>query len=630
MAENKSENKQPGIQTIEKSGKQPGIQTVGKSGKQPGIQTVGKSGKQPGRPAEKQTIRPAEKQTARPAEKQINRNAKAGSGKIRIIPLGGMGEIGKNLTVIEYMEKIIIVDCGMTFPDDDMLGIDYVIPDTTYLTQNKDKILGIFLTHGHEDHIGALPYVLRNLNLPVYGTRLTLGILFNKLKEHRLEKTAKLIEIKAGETIHCEPFDIEFIAVNHSIADAVALAIYTNEGIIIHTGDFKMDMTPIMGDPIDLTRFGELGKKGVLCLMSESTNAEREGFASSERHVGESFELIFSQNKDKRIIVATFASNVSRVQQVINAAVHAGRKVAVSGRSMVNILSVAMELGYMIIPEGTMVELDDISKYPPEKMTIITTGSQGEPMSALYRMAYSDHKKVEIGSKDIIIISANAIPGNEKFVYKIINELVKSGASVVYSSSDDVHVSGHACREELGMMLSLVRPKFFLPIHGEYRHLKSHANLAAISGVAPYNIFILENGSVFELDRSGGKVNGKVQAGRVLVDGLGVGDVGNIVLRDRRHLASDGLIVVVATFDADTNQLVSGPDLISRGFVYVRESGDLMEEARGVVKKIMESCEKSNITDWALIKTQVRDALSKHIYEKTKRSPMILPVIMEV
>lgn len=570
------------------------------------------------------------KPIAKPPVKNKQRKPAEDKSKIRIIPLGGLGEVGKNMTVIEYKEKMIIIDCGMTFPDDDMLGIDYVIPDTTFLEQNKEKLLAIFLTHGHEDHIGALPYVLRDYNLPVYGTRLTLGIVFNKLKEHKLEKKVNLIEQAAGDVVSVGPFNVEFIAVNHSIADAVAFAIKTPLGVVLHTGDFKMDMTPIMGDPIDLTRLGELGKKGVLALLSESTNAERPGFASSERHVGQTFDNIFNQNPDKRIIVATFASNVHRVQQVINAAVNAGRKVAVSGRSMINVLSVARELGYMQIPDGTLIELDDIGRYPQERMVIITTGSQGEPMSALYRMAYSDHKKVEINHNDVVIISAHAIPGNEKLVYRVINEIMKSGAEVVYGLGEDVHVSGHACQEELSMMLSLTKPKFFFPIHGEYRHQKNHARLAKFAGVEDENIFIMENGSVAEIDKKKARIVGKVQAGRVFVDGLGVGDVGNIVLRDRRHLAQDGIIIVVATYYADSGTLVSGPDLISRGFVYVREATDLMEEARQKVLEVMQNCEDRNVTDWALIKGQVKDCLSKFIYDKTKRSPMILPIIMEV
>jgi len=566
--------------------------------------------------------------------KPVTRQPKAQKpkSKLRIIPLGGLGEVGKNLTAIEYEDNVILIDCGMTFPDEDMYGIDYVIPDITYLKTCGKKILGIFLTHGHEDHIGALPYVLRDLQVPVYGTKMTLGIVRGKLKEHHLDRTAILMEIAAGDTVKRDPFAVEAIRVNHSIADAVAYAIHTPIGIIVHTGDFKIDTTPIMGQPIDLTRFGELGRKGVLCLMSDSTNAEREGSTSSERSVGNTFEQIFSQksNRDRRIIVATFASNVSRVQQVINAAVHAGRKVAVSGRSMLNVLTVAQELGYMVIPDGTLVDLDRINQFPPEQMCLITTGSQGEPLSALYRMAYSDHKKVEIGTKDTVILSASAIPGNEKSVSRVINELLKSGAEVVHGHDEHVHVSGHACREELAMILALLRPKYFLPFHGEYRQQKRHADLAAVVGVAPYNIHILENGQVFEFDRHSAKVVDHVPAGRVLVDGLGVGDVGNIVLRDRRHLAQEGLITIIMIFDSQSGLLVSGPDIISRGFVYVKESGDLMDQAKSVALRVVENCQHRRIKDWQLIKTQVRDAVSKYIFDTTKRNPMILPVIMDV
>ncbi len=567
--------------------------------------------------------KPSNTNTSRPKKPQ---------SKLRIIPLGGLGEVGKNLTAIEYEKDIILIDCGMTFPDEDMYGIDYVIPDISYLKTCGKNILGIFLTHGHEDHIGALPYVLRDINVPVYGTKMTLGIVRGKLREHKMDKTAMLMEIAAGDTIKREPFAVEAIRVNHSIADAVAYAIHTPVGVIVHTGDFKIDTTPIMGQPIDLTRLGELGRKGVLCLMSDSTNAEREGSTSSERSVGTTFEHIFSQksNRDRRIIVATFASNVSRVQQVINAAVHAGRKVAVSGRSMLNVLTVAQELGYMVIPEGTLVDLDRINQFPPEQMCLITTGSQGEPLSALYRMAYSDHKKVEIGPKDTVILSASAIPGNEKSVSRVINELLKSGAEVVHGHEEHVHVSGHACRDELAMILALLRPKYFLPFHGEYRQQKRHADLAAFVGVAPYNIHILENGQVFEFNKESAKVVDHVPAGRVLVDGLGVGDVGNIVLRDRRHLAQEGLITIVMIFDAQSGHLVSGPDIISRGFVYVREAGDLMDQAKAVAMRVVENCEHRRVKDWQLIKTQVKDAVGKYIFETTKRNPMILPVIMDV
>lgn len=550
--------------------------------------------------------------------------------KIKIVSLGGLNEIGKNMYVYEFAKQMIIIDCGMAFPDEDLLGIDSVIPDTTYLEKNKEKILGIVLTHGHEDHIGALPYVLRNINVPVYGTKLTLGIVHNKLKEHRMDKSTKLIEVSAGDTINLGPFGVEFIRVNHSIADAVAIALHTKIGVVVHTGDFKVDVSPIQGEMIDLTRLGELGKKGVLALLSDSTNVERPGFAMSERHVGASFEKLFKSNLDHRIIVATFASNVHRVQQIIDAAVNAGRKVAVSGRSMVNILNVAMQLGYMNIPDGTLVDIDTISRYPYGKMVIITTGSQGEPMSALYRMAYSDHKKVEIGPQDLVIISAKPIPGNEKLVSRVINELFKSGAEVVYDSLADVHVSGHACQEEVKLMMALTKPKYVIPVHGEYRHLKKNAQVAKFMGIDPKNIFILSIGQVLEISRTGAKISGNVQSGRVLVDGLGVGDVGNIVLRDRKHLAQDGLIVVVATFDSATGTLTSGPDIISRGFVYVREAEDLMEAARKVARNALLDCEKHQIKEWGTIKSKVRDSLNSYIYDKTKRSPMILPVIMEV
>ncbi len=587
----------------------------------------------------KKSAAPQKKQPAAAAQGQkqpsrrSSRGKKAVAGKLRIIPLGGLGEVGKNLTVLEFEDRMLIVDCGMTFPDEDMYGIDYVIPDITYLKNKQDKIAGIFLTHGHEDHIGALPYVLREINVPVYGTRMTLGIVRGKLREHRLEKTTRLVEYSPGDVIQCPPyFSVEPIRVNHSIADAVALAIRTPVGVVIHTGDYKIDTTPIMGEPIDLTRFGELGREGVLCMMADSTNAEREGTSSSERSVGATFEQIFSQksNRNRRIIVATFASNVSRVQQVINAAVHAGRKVAVAGRSMVNVLSVAQELGYMDIPKGTLVDLEQINRYPAEQMCLITTGSQGEPMSALYRMAYSDHKRVEITARDTVIISASAIPGNEKSVSRVINELLKSGAEVVYSHDTHVHVSGHACREELAMLLSLVRPKFFLPFHGEYRQQKRHAELAETTGVKKENIFILENGSVLELDGQKAKLLEKVPSGRVLVDGLGVGDVGNIVLRDRRHLAQEGLITIVMIFDEATGSLVSGPDIISRGFVYVREAGDLMDGARKIALRVIEQSASKTTKDRQFVKTQVRDAVGKYIFDSTKRNPMILPVIMEV
>jgi len=541
-----------------------------------------------------------------------------------------MNEIGKNMTVFEYGEDALIVDCGFAFPDDEMLGVDYVIPDITYLQRIRDRIKGIVLTHGHEDHIGGIPYLLKEISLPIYGTRLTLGILFNKLREHGLEKTAMLTEISAGGSIKLGSFDVEFIGVNHSIADAVALAIHTRLGTVIHTGDFKIDTTPIIGDIIDLTRFGELGKRGVLALLADSTNIERPGYSMSESKVGVSFDNIFRSNDKKRIIVTTFASNVHRVQQIINYAVKYDRKVAVTGRSMINIITAARQLGYMKIPDGTFVDIDLITRYPHEKMVIITTGSQGEHMSALYRMAFSDHKKVEIGPRDLVIMSASPIPGNEKLVTKVINELFKAGAEVVHDSFAEVHVSGHACQEEIKLIHALTRPKYFIPVHGEYRHLKKHAALAQSMGVDSKNIFILDIGAVLEMDRYKATVIGTVPAGKVLVDGLGVGDVGNVVLRDRKHLSKDGLIVVVATVDASNGNLISGPDIVSRGFVYVREAEDLMESARTLARDVL--LEDNNVTssDWAFAKSKVKESLSTYLYEKTKRNPMILPVIMEV
>lgn len=546
--------------------------------------------------------------------------------KLKIIPLGGLDEIGKNMTIIEYGNEMIMVDCGMAFPDDDMPGVDLVINDISYVEKNRQKLKGIFLTHGHEDHIGGLPYFLRQINVPVYGTRLTLGLVEYKLKEHNLVSKVKLMRTKAGETIKCGNFfSIEFVRTNHSIADSCALAIKTPAGTVIHMGDFKIDPTPIVGDMIDIARLGELGNEGVLALMSDSTNVERPGYAMSERSVGDKFYNIF-KNCKKRIIVATFASNVHRVQQIINAAVENGRKVAVSGRSMENIVELSILLGYMKIPEGVLINLDNIGKYPPEKIVIITTGSQGEPMSALTRMAFSDHKKVEVTKDDLIIISATPIPGNEKSVSNVINELFKIGAEVIYKSLADVHVSGHACQEELKMILALTKPKYFIPVHGEHRHLMLHAGLAEKMGIN--NTFILQNGSVLEMDKKDAKISGNITAGKILVDGLGVGDVGNIVLRDRKLLAQDGLIIVVVTVSGETGHIVSGPDIISRGFVYVRESEDLMLKIKEVARESIESCNRSH--DWATIKNSVKNNVYRYIYDTTKRSPMIMPIIMEV
>jgi ribonuclease J len=549
--------------------------------------------------------------------------------KLKIIPLGGLGEIGKNITVFEYGDDIFVVDCGIAFPEDDMLGIDLVIPDISYLTKNREKVKGIVLTHGHEDHIGALPYVLKDLNVPVYGTKLTLGLLEQKLEEHGLLNSVVLNVVQHSDVIELGCFKVEFIRSTHSIADSMALAIFTPVGTVFHTGDFKIDYTPIEGEPIDLARLAELGKKGVLLLMCDSTNVERQGYTMSEKTVGETFDEIF-MNAKNRILVATFASNVHRIQQIVNAAIKFGRKIAICGRSMVNVVNVAMELGYMNVPEGVIIDIDYVNKYPPEKLVIITTGSQGEPMSALTRMASGDHKKVEIIPGDLVIISANPIPGNEKLVSRVVNELFKKGAEVIYESLADIHVSGHASQEELKLIHRLIKPKYFMPVHGEYRHLKRHANLAVELGMSSENIFIMDIGKVLELTNDSAKINGSVNSGRVLVDGLGVGDVGNIVLRDRKHLSQDGLIVVVITIEGDTGNVIAGPDVISRGFVYVRESEDLMEEIREVCKLALQKCEDKKKNDWSTKKSIIRDALRDFLYERTKRRPMILPIIMEV
>ncbi len=549
--------------------------------------------------------------------------------KLKMIPLGGLQEIGKNMMAVEYKESIILIDCGLMFPDEEMLGIDLVIPDITYLQKNKDRVKAIVLTHGHEDHIGALPYVLPQLNVPVYGTRLTLGMVEKKLKEFTMLTNVDLRVVKAKETHKIGDFDIEFIKTNHSIADSVAIAIHTSIGTIIHTGDFKIDYHPIDGEIMDLHRFAELGKSGVLLLLSDSTNVERPGYTMSESTVGATFIDIFRSAK-QRIIVATFASHVHRIQQVINAAVMFDKKVAISGRSMVNVVGVASELGYINMPEGLLIDIDQVDKYPPNKIVIITTGSQGEPMSALARMATSDHKKITIVPGDMVIISSTPIPGNEKMVTRVINQLFKKGAEVIYESLADIHVSGHAFQEELKLLLALVKPKFFIPVHGEYRHLKQHAQIAEQMGIKKENIFVADNGVVMEFTKDTGRIAGTVMAGKVLVDGLGVGDVGNIVLRDRKHLSQDGLIVVVVTISKETGLVVAGPDIISRGFVYVRESEDLMEQSRVIIRNALYKCEEKRITEWGTIKSQVKDSLKEFLYEKTKRNPMILPIIMEI
>ncbi len=550
--------------------------------------------------------------------------------KLKIAELGGLHEIGKNLTVIEYENDIIVVDCGLGFPDDDMLGVDLVIPDVSYLEKNCDRVRGILLTHGHEDHIGAIPYVLKSLNIPIYATRLTLGILENKLKEHTYDFEPQLHCVKAGDVVKLGAFSVEFIHVNHSIADACCLAIKTPLGTIIHSGDFKLDISPIQGEMMNITRLGELGREGVLLLMCESTNAEHPGYTPSERNVGRSLDNIFRQHMDKRIVIATFSSNIHRVQQIINTAARYKRKVAVSGRSMVNIVGVAVELGYMDVPDGVLIDINDIKKYPLEQTTIITTGSQGEPMSALYRMAFSDHSQVTLGPNDLVVISAHAIPGNEKLVDRIINELCKIGVNVFRDETVEVHVSGHACQEELKLMHALTKPKYFMPIHGEYKHLVKHKELAMYMGMPENRIFISDIGKVLEIGTDGAKFNGVIPAGRILVDGYGVGDVGNIVLRDRRHLAQDGLIVVVATVDIDDRTIISGPDIVSRGFVYVREAEEMMEQVREIARDALTDCLDRNITEWTQLKSAVKDNLSKYLYGATHRKPMILPVIMNV
>ena len=547
--------------------------------------------------------------------------------KLKIIPIGGLGLIGMNMTAFEYNESIVIVDCGMAFPENDMLGIDIVIPDVTYLKENISKVKGMVFTHGHEDHIGALPYILKELNVPLYATKLTMGLIERKLTEHNLMRGTKRKVVKPGQSINLGEFRIEFIKTNHSIQDAVALAIYSPAGIVVHTGDFKVDYTPVFGDAIDLQSFAEIGKKGVLALMCDSTNAERPGFTASERTVGRTIDNLFAENRDHRIIIATFASNVDRVQQIINTAYKYGRKVVVEGRSMVNVISTAAELGYLNIPENTLIDLEQMKNYPDDQMVLITTGSQGESMAALSRMAANVHKKIVIKPGDTVIFSSNPIPGNEKAVSKVINELSMKGANVIFQ---DVHVSGHACQEEIKLIYTLVHPKYALPVHGEYRHLKAQATLAENIGIPKDNIFIMKTGDVLEMDQDSAKVTGHVQTGAILVDGLGVGDVGNIVLRDRQHLAEDGIVIAVLTLEKYSNQILAGPDIVSRGFVYVREAEDLMEEAREIVEDAMQNCLSHRVTDWSKMKNAIRDSLGEFLWKRTKRRPMILPIIMEV
>lgn len=572
--------------------------------------------------------RTSKKNTRRPTN---DNKPKKPALPIRYTVLGGLNEIGKNMAVLEYGDDAIIIDCGMSFPDEDLLGVDVVLPDFTYAIKIKDKIRGIFITHGHEDHIGALPYLLKQMDIPVYAGRLTVALIDSKLKEHGLAGKMRLNVVEPGGGVRMgAELTVEFITVNHSIPDAMALAIKTPHGYIVHTGDFKVDFTPVMGSIIDLPRFGELGREGVLALLADSTNAERAGYTPSERVVGESFANLFRKAENKRIIVATFSSNLPRIQQIMTASAQDGRKVAVSGRSMINFVNIAQELGYLHIPEGLLIDIDAINHYPKDKVTLITTGSQGEPMSALSRMAFSDHRKVEVGPDDYIIISATPIPGNEKTVGKVVNELMRRGCVVVYEKMYDVHVSGHACQEELKIIHTLTQPKFFIPVHGEQKHLYKHALLAQSLGMPAKNVLVTEIGKTIELTANKMAVVGSVPAGRVLVDGLGVGDVGSIVLRDRRHLAEDGLIVVVATLDSSTNELIAGPDIVTRGFVYVREAETLIDEIRAAARRAIEECCRNPRCDWNTIKGRVRDDLSRMLFQKTKRSPMILPILMDV
>ena len=549
------------------------------------------------------------------------------ASNLKIIPLGGLEQIGMNITAFEYEDSIVVVDCGLSFPADDMLGIDLVIPDISYLLENKDKVKGFVFTHGHEDHIGALPYILKQLNIPLYATRLTMGLIENKLKEHNLANQVKRKVVKFGQNINLGCFRIEFIKTNHSIVDAAALAIYSPAGVVVHTGDFKVDYTTIFGDAIDLQRFAEIGKKGVLALMCDSTNAERPGFTASERSLIKTFDTIFTEHKNRRIIIATFASNVDRVQQIINSAYKFDRKVVVEGRSMVNIIETASELDILNIPENTLITTEQLKDYPEEKTVIITTGSQGESMAALSRMASNTHRKISIGPQDTIIFSSSPIPGNEKAVTKVINELSRKGAEVIFK---DAHVSGHACQEEIKLIYSLVKPKYSIPVHGEYKHLKAQAQLAMDLGVEKENVFILSSGDVLEMNETTAKVTGKVAVGDILVDGLGVGDVGNIVLRDRQHLAEDGIMIVVMALDSASGYLAAGPDIVSRGFVYVRESDELMEEAGGILYNTVNEYLDRGVTDWGKLKMGIRDCLSDYVWKKTKRRPMILPIILEV
>ena len=606
------------------------------------VQNLVSGGNKPNtKQSSKQNVAKNSKHNAKPAQKKTTSNKPSVSKKrgtapklpakpVKIIPLGGLGEVGKNITLYEYDGDMILVDCGMTFPDEDTPGIDSVIPDFSYILENQDKIKGLVVTHGHEDHIGAIPYLLNQFILPIYATRLTIGLISGKLKEHKLLGDAKLNEVNAGGVVALGKFKVEFIHVNHSIPDAVGFAITCGAGTVVHMGDFKIDTTPIDDKVIDIARFAELGKAGVLAMLSDSTNAERPGYTSSERLVGESLSNLFKKAEGHRIVVATFSSNIHRIQQIIDEAARCKRKVAVSGRSMLNVVNVASELGYLNVPSGILVEIETIKNYSPRELVVITTGSQGEPMSALTRMATNEHRQVEIAPGDMIIISATPIPGNEKLVSRVVNELMKRGANVVYEKMYDVHVSGHACQEEQKLMMSVVKPQYFIPVHGEQKHLYKHAQLAYAMGIDYNNVVIGANGSVIELSKSGIKCTETVPAGRVLVDGLGVGDVGSIVLRDRKHLAEDGIIIVNVAIDSFTREVVSGPDIVSRGFVYVKESDELMEALDGVVCNVLENCYVLGVKDWNTIKTRIKDSVAKFLYNKTHRSPMILPIILEV
>lgn len=580
------------------------------------------------KPSVKSSAAAVGKQPARRAPAKKKQPTKKLS-PLKIIPLGGLDEIGKNCTVFEYEDQMIVVDCGLAFPDWDMPGVDIVIPDLTYLVNNVERIKGVFITHGHEDHIGGIPYLLKQINVPIYATRLTAGLIRGKLKEHSLDRSAKIHEYAPGDIVKAGKFTVEFIHVNHSIPDATAFAITTPVGTVVHTGDFKIDTTPIGGQMIDIARFSEFGKQGVLAMLSDSTNAERPGYTQSERSVGESFSTLFKNAKNNRLIVATFSSNIHRIQQIVDEAVRCHRKVAVSGRSMLNVVNVATELGYLKVPDGVMIEIETINRYQPSQLVIVTTGSQGEPMSALHRMAHGEHRNVTIGPQDTIIISASPIPGNEKTVADVVNGLMKLGAHVIYEKMYEVHVSGHACQEELKMMLGIIRPKFFLPVHGEQKQLRRHAEMAMQTGIDKKNILINEIGRIVELTPDSMKKTSTVQSGRVLVDGLGVGDVGSIVLRDRKHLAEDGIIIAVMTVEPESGEIVSGPDVVSRGFIYVRESEELISSAKKLIETSLYSAYRNGLYEWTSIKTKIKDDLSRYLYEKTKRRPMILPIIME-